>query len=118
MTIHITLPDALRALREAVEEKGWDYEYPDAFRDEDSNCMYVVDDAPACIVGNALHRLGVPVEELAKNNTLNFRYRELNGVGISGQARMALNRAQRKQDGYGTWGDALRASEEVGHWIA
>lgn len=111
----ITTEDALRALEEAVAEKGEDYTYP---RVPDKNgypsCYYVVDGAPSCIAGHALRRLGVPLPALTQ-----FEGTVPSGLAAAGAfdaeegALDALDEAQRIQDQGGTWGEALAEAREV-----
>lgn len=67
MTIEITLDKALKALDEAVAEKGREYVYPEGQR-INYTCQYLTPDGKgSCLVGSALLRLGVPVEVLPQH---------------------------------------------------
>lgn len=120
--VTITKEDALRALREAVAEKGAEYVY-ELENDLDS-CKYVKDGEASCLVGNALHRLGVPIEVLTEldyaylgntsatiDQTAALDVLMAHSVTLSSEAVTALQNAQRSQDRTDTWGKALRAAE-------
>lgn len=66
--LRVTLSEGMRAMAEVVAERGAGYVYPDEWRAEgsagDGGCLYVVDGRPACLIGAALARLGVPVSVL------------------------------------------------------
>lgn len=82
--IEITLDTAIAALKGAVDEKGADFVYRPQDYDGFESCYYVHSDhegpehremmefedlknvVPGCIVGNALHRLGVPLRDMIK----------------------------------------------------
>lgn len=122
------------ALDEALKEKGEDYIYPRVvktmpegevaekpfFPDQPdapwgTTCLYVHDEEegqiPGCIVGNVMHRLGVPLEDLKKVEGDNAH-------GLIGQLQIPvnqhvtrlLNRAQASQDEGQTWGKAVQAA--------
>lgn len=115
------------AMRAAVADRGEDYVYPREWRmgyvpgsDElHGTCRYARPDRSggACLIGEVLHRLGVPVEELA----------ELDGgagvpahgaiaahlAGVSRTVRLAASDAQSFQDTELSWGAALDAFERA-----
>ena len=100
--------ETLELLESVVAENGTDFVYPDEWKDSIGTCLYVKPDGsgPACIVGNVLHRAGVPLDELSQMegqaaDTVSGRY------GFDSEASMLLWRAQDEQDAGNTWGDAL-----------
>jgi hypothetical protein len=105
---HITTEDALRALEEAVAEKGEDYIYPEAGK----TCYYALDGAPSCLVGNALHRLGYSILQLEE-----FRSHPICSlpadVPMEDRALDAFIRAQEAQDAGAPWGEALHVAREA-----
>ena len=113
---HITKEDALRALEEAVAEKGEDYiyQYTDSDDWRSYTCTYVRAGEPDCMIGNALHRLGVPLDAFAPHEEKAFdRIADDVAPGIEEEAVRALRAAQSVQDQGRTWGEALRAAREV-----
>lgn len=119
-TIKINAERALKALEEAVAERGAEYRYPAVDR-PDERCMYAYNGAPDCGVGLALSKAGVPLEALDALDD--------NGVVIDGHqaikvlsdfdveltvaASQVLGDFQTKQDVAWTWGAALdRARRE------
>lgn len=108
--IEISYDVALKALKDAVAEKGADYVYP--VRDDGDRCVYTVDGKPSCIVGNALVRIGVPVEKLPREEDFQYRaaqqVKELGeGVRVADDAASLFDRAQQWQDGGITWGESV-----------
>ena len=120
----ITFYMALEALNAAVDEKGSDYVYEGGRMSR----TYVAYDEPSCIVGNALHRLGVSISTLTEMDR-----RTIDGAAISSRkvlevlegsgfildndAVMLLATAQVMQDAEIPWGDAVReAREEPVEW--
>jgi len=137
----IDLPEALDLLRQARDERGADYLYSDHFP---GACVYAAGgDAPtpACLVGVALHRAGVPVDTLAGLTgrieevagltvrpvagfdngvadyvALDLVYNDesaLSGVTLTEPAVRVLLAAQRQQDAGHTWGGAVAFAERV-----
>lgn len=119
--IEIDGPRALELLTEAVNDKGTDYVYAN---DEDLGCQYfhVADDEPGCLVGQALHRAGVSVEQLIRMNSaegvdidetsIGELYGSSEGTQIFGfnlthDAIEAFRSAQWCQDTKMSWGAAL-----------
>lgn len=120
----ITFDMVLEALNAAVDEKGSDYVYEGGRMSR----TYVAYDEPSCIVGNALHRLGVSISTLTEMDR-----RTIDGAAISSRkvldvlegsgfildndAVMLLATAQVLQDAEIPWGDAVRmAREEPVEW--
>jgi len=111
----VTPEEIVKALGEAVAEKGADFVYqPEDFA---GFCNYVHGadgprPVPGCIVGNVLHRLGVPLGELA-----NYERRDAYSVAnalIEIQApdggrsiREKLSLIQVEQDDSMPWGEAV-----------
>jgi hypothetical protein len=119
----ITLTDADRrfteAIRAVVAEAGRDHVYE--LRDDDDEydgvCEYVRDDQPSCLIAQALARVGVPVDVLARYENrssdwvmekLGERYPEWT---FSRPIIFAARQAQIKQDQEKEWGEALDAFE-------
>ena len=69
--IDVTTDQFTEAMRAAVAERGADWVYPRGERGWANGiaCRYVRSDViePACIIGLALHRLGVPLDVLHDN---------------------------------------------------
>lgn len=142
MTITLTVPTVFQALRDAVDEKGKTFVYEqephlggcayvhdvDVSEDEDGNTIHVLTDSsePGCLVGNALHRLGVPLWAFLHNNSdsdageiLDVLRRE-SLVRFSSDdeetlIRRSLMSAQAKQDAGHEWNTALQAAEDRLH---
>jgi len=107
-------PEAIRLLREAVEEKGADYVYGN------DACVYAlgngVQKSPSCLVGHVLHKKGWIVDPPDKHVTeviaWNSAASELGFEHFTYGAVEVLVAAQNVQDGNmspnrGTWGEAL-----------
>jgi hypothetical protein len=115
--MHITFQDAHRAVKEAVKAKGEDYVYADP--DPQGSCSYVHGDTPGCIVGHALHNLGVSIDLLRAMDCSDVPIfaaaYELElvpaGVTATEKALQFFTAAQMHQDMRATWGQALRAAE-------
>ena len=139
MTITLTVPTVFQALRDAVDEKGRTFVYEqephlggcayvhnvDVEEDADDNTVHVLtdDSEPGCLVGNALHRLGVPLTAFLRHNSdsdageiLDVLYREglirFNGDDEGLLIRRSLMSAQAKQDAGNEWSVALVAAED------
>lgn len=115
----ITFDMALEALNAAVEEKGDDYVY----EGEGTFCAYVASGEPSCIVGNALHRLGVSIPTLVEmdrcaiggaviSSPKVLEVLEDSGFDLDYEAVMLFSTAQVLQDDEVPWGDAVRAARE------
>lgn len=115
--IKVTEEQFTAAMREAVAERGPDFVYPlgeEGWTDGGETCRYVRADVdePACIIGMALHKVGVPlgqfedVEGLAADEAIKLL------VNTSDKVKSAAADAQTRQDQGRTWGDALAAYEE------
>lgn len=98
------------AMRAAVAERGEDYVFPNEWKDGASQCRYVQPDGdgPACLIGVALHRLGVPLDALLDQEGCSASH-VVGAVasGVTYAAARAANKAQEAQDIGATWGAAL-----------
>jgi hypothetical protein len=98
----------IAALRAVVAEFGPDHVYE---RGAGGACEYVRDDQPSCLIGQALHRIGVDLDFLDE--------REGNGAsdvmrdvrGFSTIVMFGADDAQGAQDNFYTWGEALSRFE-------
>lgn len=122
--IEITKSRVIEVLTEIVDEFGEDHRYvnPDGVAAASGvDCMYVHGDKPGCIAGHALHRLGVPLEAMARieSETVCRTNMELIGVRITDledgyeDEASPLYAAQAAQDRGETWGEALSAARGV-----
>lgn len=112
--IEITHQSVVDGLSAIVAECGEDFVYPS----RGGECVYVYNGKPDCIVGRFLASVGVPVERLAKADTVDLDgsiaagdlLERLQQEGIASADRFARNIlqvVQVKQDGGHTWGEAL-----------
>lgn len=122
--IEIDYAAAMRAMREAVNEFGENYVYENS--GEPGQCVYVLNGAPSCLVGHALHKLGVSLEflremddgseELAGSVPASSVALVLGGrhiANITEKARMAFMEAQGMQDEGNEWGYSLDRTREL-----
>lgn len=115
----IEYDDALRALNQAVADKGYGYVYP---RDDrpGGSCFNVWEGNPDCIVGHALVWLGVPVEWFTEAREGSHWGRENDSAydvctnlavsdmfNVTDEARDLLAHVQRLQDEGVPWGEAV-----------
>lgn len=118
MTTIIDAPQLRAAMVEAIAEKGEDYVYPD-YR---AGCYYwpvPTGTRVACLIGVALHKLGVPVETLRELNELGAigdpkvedEMRRA-GFELSPLALAGAGRAQRLQDTGYPWDHALAGFDD------
>lgn len=117
--------EALALLKRAVDEKGEDYVYVTPSGERAGNgasCLYFHDEQPGCIVGHALHYVGIKREDLIFEdkyglNDLNVEtginephlvglLRDCN-VEFTDEAHAILTRAQSEQDSGTPWGPVL-----------
>lgn len=126
----ITKDQMIGALEEARDERGSGFVYTEHYEDE-GTCQYVAYDADgnegaACIAGNALHRLGVPLSVLKKMDVVGAgnssevisRTPVINllldaGFVLEPGARTAAEYAQSEQDSGRTWGQAVQRAIAV-----
>lgn len=106
-----TLVQALRDL--AAERPDYVYSNPD-IENSPSACLYVHGDEPGCIVGAALHRLGVPLDVLSayegEGASTLLHYLNDDGVtSVSDDVRQRVSNVQRDQDGREPWAKAVKA---------
>jgi hypothetical protein len=99
----VTFTEAIRA---AVALRGRDYVYepPAGF-----SCLYVhIDDGEAgCLIGTALHLLGIPLDQLAEGEGENAGYLMTSLDVGTDRERVAAMAAQEQQDTGHKWGFAL-----------
>lgn len=120
---------ARKHLAAAIELKGADYVYQSVPSPAD-NCLYLeyariehhmdddghevttyVDPAcPSCLIGYVLAAMGVPFEQITRHEGENA-LEAAKGVFHSEIVRTALLKAQGKQDGGDTWGEAVEEFE-------
>jgi hypothetical protein len=120
----LTEKNVTEAFRQIIEDFGADYVYRK--RGAADSCFYVHQtpkgEVPGCIVGQLLHRLGVPLEVLKKREGRSawaiFYGRELLGDGEAESPVRAegddltrkIQRVQSAQDRGDPWGYAVRNS--------
>lgn len=111
---HITEAEFTAAVEAAVQERGADYVYPEAdpdFISKEGVCVYRTPSGePACIVGLALHNLGIEApgyEDRSINARELMTYME--GVRFPKKVITAAAVAQDCQDAEKTWGEAMNA---------
>ncbi|MFD3952198.1 hypothetical protein ACFWRC_19505 [Streptomyces albidoflavus] len=118
--IKVTPEQVLDVMREVVAEAGEEFVYksPTGL----GICLYVHRtfgggaDVPGCLVGQVLHRLGVPLDELSRYEAqlaLTMAPKLVDAGENEDLLTSALNNAQMTQDAGHPWGAALRAAEEV-----
>jgi hypothetical protein len=122
-TMYLTYENALEVLQKAVADRGAEFVYTkrSALIDDGKggytvnySCLYWHSDeeAPGCLVGLALHKLGVSGEALARFgafaiNRLAEDRPSLGGVVPSPDALHLLSTVQAYQDRGAPWGEAL-----------
>lgn len=131
--IQIDLPRAKELLQQCVEERGADYVYTNPIGNRNP-CLYVhgtefankfmgdsqcasnvekiekSEPTPGCIVGLALYKAGVSLENLDSDGTaygLILRLVEKEIISVSDGAGKFFRLVQRKQDTGMPWGQAL-----------
>lgn len=121
----MTVEQAMDAIRDAVDERGYDFKYSDMFGSGmfgDSRCRNVVDGRPACLVGLALWRFGekngLPEKfmlsyPVGTSIRLAERLKEDGILNIGKKAQLLLRIAQDVQDECKSWGDALTEAYRV-----
>lgn len=105
------------ALQAAVDEKGADYVYPRGKRGWTNvwgMCRYAVNGKPACIIGDALHRMGVPISTLKEFDANEegvdaATALEESGLNPTAAEKRGVNAAQSRQDSGASWGESIRA---------
>jgi hypothetical protein len=118
-TIFIDQARALKLMDQAVEERGGSFVYYDQFAEsyrEYGTCRYQVDGQPACLVGLALSKAGLTVEELEllEGSSIQASYEQgrlpAERLEITHEALKVLELAQTLQDNDATWGEALESA--------
>jgi hypothetical protein len=114
VSIVLTDEQVLSTLRQIAEESPEKvYEAPEGMRDEWGSCYYVHHnedgtESPGCIVGQVLHRLGVPLAKLKEAETLGATAAvRLTTQGVSDNVSDFLRFVQQKQDRGVTWSKAV-----------
>lgn len=111
---NITDEMVMKTLQEVVSEKPeYVYSSPEHQKGEIGTCFYVHTDedgapvSPGCVVGVVLHRVGVPLEVLKKEEGWPARaaIRHI-GLGLSFETKTTLTCIQNYQDSKETWGEA------------
>lgn len=108
--IVVTRENAIRAMTEVVKEAGVDHVYKQHIG---AGCSYVYEGQPDCLVGRALHKLGVSIETLeAMDEDFGAFYSVVSThlpeeLDITAEAWRVLSLAQECQDRGHTWGVAL-----------
>jgi hypothetical protein len=90
------------------------YKAPEGSPYEPGMCLYSHGDVPGCLVGQVLHRLGVPLAEFHKHEGQPagvVMSSLINIVGNDTRAGQFLDAAQGQQDSGEKWADALTAAE-------
>lgn len=118
----VTYEETLRALNEAVRERGYNYVYP---RNNRGVCYNVFQGKPDCIVGWVMIRLGVPIEWFKEDT------RENDNVGdvcralffqkmfeFEEAALDLLTDVQISQDSGSTWGVSVTRAHLGEEWYA
>lgn len=116
---HVTVQELKDTVAACVEERGADYQYrvPSADSDMGGSCLYWHEDEqqPGCIVGLALHKLGVS-DEFLRNHEGNTSIGMLKLLTENHEWTFEdylevdwwLNEIQRRQDDGMRWGDAIK----------
>lgn len=110
--IELTLARTKEFLAEAVAEKGADFVYVNKYGDQadesgDVTCHYVHGDQPGCIVGNVLHRAGVPLDVLGEYEAQNVDDLAAGLFTAEVGVRSLLLHVQSHQDAGIPWGEAV-----------
>lgn len=112
----ITKSKALELLEAAVAERGADYVYErDGTRQSGPGCTYVRGGQPSCLIGLAMAKAGVPIEQLAEWDTRDNSAACFVLVDDELATKTAVDvmaTAQSLQDIGETWGEALQAARE------
>lgn len=112
MSTTITRENFTAAMEQAVAERGEDWVYPDEWKSEYGTCLYVVHSplgsrGAACLIGRAIEIVtGELVPDEFEEKGADTVLRDCYAVEDD-QLRIAARYAQRTQDVFGTWGEAL-----------
>lgn len=113
LTEPLTVETALALLREVVAERPA-HVYVRAITGDPikgSYCVYELDGKPSCLVGQVLHRHGVPLARLREFDKVISPAYELPSDLIDEGAGRVLQAAQSAQDSGQSWAEALSAAE-------
>lgn len=112
---HLTYDTVLNALEKAVADRGAGYVYLPRVHGTGTSCLYWHKDeeAPGCLVGTALHHLGLSGEVLDDFGPVNFnsllKYPHFqNHLTVDPDAARLLATVQIYQDRQVPWGRALK----------
>lgn len=115
-TRHVTDSEVLAAVDAALAERGADYVYSNPYASTATtpamSCLYVHGEETGCLVGNVMHRLGVPLDALqrwegVRASTVMRRAEADLGIVVPAWSRYMLSRAQAQQDHGEEWGEAI-----------
>lgn len=117
----ITYEDALRALNQAVADKGYNHVYERIH----AVCYNVWEGKPDCIVGHALVYLGVPVEWFETDSLCNDGASDVCSAlfrddmfRFDDDAIELFRSAQDSQDNASTWGVSVTRAHLGEEWFA
>lgn len=122
MTVTVTYNDIEHAVNQLIDERGENYIYPAQIGEYDSrNCRYwhEEENAPGCMVGAVLFRLGATEEQLcsAESQGAGMLIEHLLNRGWLFQDRVKtekfLSEFQSAQDSGATWGFARHNAAEL-----
>lgn len=116
--LRFTAGDVIEEIRVlAAESGGLLYE-----SGPEGGCWYVRDGKPSCIVGQALARLGVPLEFFEKYEGTNAEYggwplrsllEEVTGGRMTAEEYEWISVVQSRQDTGSTWGEAVAMADAI-----
>jgi|SRR5690242_2954032 len=127
----IDLEQALELLRDARDERGFEYVDPGSgegmgcynvtkeYKDDEGNELPEPVLCPSCIAGTVFSYAGVPLEFLYKHNgTVNSTVVAIQGeleeeFEVTPEAAAVLRVAQREQDSGKSWGVAVDAAQDI-----
>lgn len=106
---HLTRSDVLDLMAQAVADKPEGYVYQNTTSFEgDPACLYSHGDKPGCLVGDVLHRAGVPLSSLdgwkgSWGSPLRYRLVREHGIALDEDAYFTLRKVQLRQDVREPW---------------
>lgn len=113
----VTEAEFTEAMRAAVEERGPGYVYPfhnPNYTTPTGACVYQTPSGePACIIGLALHNLGVELPDHYKIMSADVLMRSMADVEFPLPVVYAAEYAQARQDAGTTWGEAMNTYLEA-----
>jgi len=101
--ITVTEEQVTASMQKAIAEEGDGFIYPRAH----SNCVYMYDGKPDCLVARVLVDLGLSIHMLHEHEGTTCSVPINMYFVMDDRVRRALNRAQRIQDKGKTWGEAF-----------